>query len=75
MNAEDITKMPRNPIYDAPIDQQLMDIEMCARSCRGMVKNQIMESSCWERPVDPANSEGLNEGEFAIGNWIVRPRF
>lgn len=61
----------RKAIYDAPIEEKLRDL---IRSCQ-------MALECFEagllRGDGQADRErlGLAEDEFAICDWIVRPRF
>lgn len=60
---------PRLEIYSAPIPERLDDLARAVRMAQNMVDHPDMT-----RPY-VGNPEGLKEGEFAIGNWIVRPRF
>lgn len=56
-------------IYHAPFSERLADLGAAVRMAQNMVEHPDMT-----RPYVGA-PEGLKEGEFAIGNWIVRPRF
>lgn len=56
------------PIYDAPIDERLADLKQIIESAQKFLRLETM------RPCTD-NAEGLEPGEFALGNWIIRPRF
>lgn len=71
ITAEEMAKMPRNPIYDAPLEQQLQDLETSVKIAKNFVRMELVKD-CTPEYIQ---GEGLQKGEFAIGNWIVRPRF
>lgn len=59
------------PIYDAPIVDQIKDLK---RACENVL--DIIDTLPL-RPVGPEDirREGLQKGEFALCDWIIRPRF
>ena len=58
-----------NPIYEAPFEERLKDLKRTIEMVESMLRQPDML-----RPYG-RNDEGLKDGEFALGNWIVRPRF
>lgn len=61
----------RHPIYDATPLEKVMDL---IRTCE-MVKSLMDTKELHLLREYTDNPDQLKEGEFAIGNWIVRPRF
>lgn len=63
-----------NPIYDACLADRLKDLIRSSKRMRTMlIKDYLYITEDEVKENWP--KEGLKEGEFAIGNWIVRPRF
>ncbi len=58
------------PIYDAPIEERLEDLKRAIAICESLISNKALL-----RPILTTERPGLKEGQFAIGNWIVSPRW
>lgn len=66
-----------NPIYTASAREKLLDIKQSvelALTFDGLMRDAGFDDP--PRPITQADMdrEGLRPGEFAIGNWIIRPR-
>ncbi len=59
------------PIYKAPIVDQLKDLKRACEMALDLIDTMPL------RNIGPQDMrrEGLREGEFALCDWIVRPRF
>lgn len=69
-NVLDPTYVPNNPIYEADLDVRLRDVKRAAEQGLQAIAYGMVKRMCGD-----SNFDGLKDGEFAIGNWIVRPRF
>lgn len=61
----------RKPIYDSSPQDKLKDLLEAVLMAQKILAMDLSRYSTKEEQY----REGLTEGEFAIGNWIVRPRF
>ncbi len=59
-----------NPIYEAPFEERLADLKKTIEQVESLLPHPAML-----RPVDAMENNEVKLGEFALGNWIVRPRF
>lgn len=62
------------PIYQASIEERLQSVIRCAEFCLNLHDFRREVESKFNVRMDCVE-ETLAPGEFAIGDWIVRPRF
>lgn len=61
----------RKPIYDAPAVEQLKDLRRACDMALDWLDTMPLKNIT---PQDMRRS-GLKDGEFALCDWVVRPRF
>lgn len=64
----DPTFVPGNPIYEASLEERLNDVIRACEQAKSLINLNLLRDY-------KGNPEKLGQREFAIGNWIVRPRF